>query len=101
MEILHSTLQLYLQLDTLGNNDKKNGINFSFVVRGVKGGGQAYAHPPLPLSAALIAQELPTGISLKSLRLKWKSAKNRVSSTHGMILDSHDLMDGTGRDRQV
>ena len=44
---------------------------------------------------------LPGYLSLKNLRLKWKSAKNRVSSSHGMILDSHDLMNGTDRDRQV
>ena len=56
-KILHSNLQLYLQRDTLGNNDEKIGINVSFVVGGVRGGGggQAYAHPPLPLSATFVA----------------------------------------------
>ena len=56
-KILHSTLQLYLQRDTIGNNDEKIGINFSFVLGGVRGRGQAYAHPPLPLSATFVAQE--------------------------------------------
>ena len=46
-----------MQRDTIGNNDEKIGINLSFVLGGVRGGGQAYAHPPLPLSATFVAQE--------------------------------------------
>lgn len=67
-EILHSTLQLYLQRDTLGNNDEKIKMgNHLLSEERARGAGQAYAHPPLPLSAALDAN---TKISLKILRLK-------------------------------
>ena len=46
---------------------KKIGKDFSFFVGGVRCAGQAYAHPPLPLSATL---DTHTEISLEILRLK-------------------------------